>query len=69
MLEREREEIEKEVYEQFMKKISTMEVNILAYQDLLLTKDAELRTMEFKLNNTETLPSESALQGEINSLK
>ena len=47
-----------------------MEVNILAYQDLLLTKDAELKILEAKLLNQENAgPDQSALLSEIEQLK
>ena len=51
VLEREREEITKDVQREFRKRLADMEVNILAYQDLLLTKDAEIKTLEAKLLN------------------
>ena len=40
VLERERQEITEKVQREYTKKLKDMEINILAYQDLLLTKDA-----------------------------
>ena len=46
VLESEREEITQKVQREYRKKIADMEINILAYQDLLLTKDAEIKSLE-----------------------
>ena len=69
VLEREREEIKEDVKREFRKRLADMEVNILAYQDLLLTKDAEIKSLEAKLLTQETGPDESALLNEIEQLK
>lgn len=65
VLEREREEIKEDVKREFRKRLADMEVNILAYQDLLLTKDAEIKSLEAKLHTQETGPEESSLVTEI----
>ena len=70
VLEREREEITQDVQREFRKRLADMEVNILAYQDLLLTKDAELKILEAKLLNQDGAgPDQSALLSEIEQLK
>ena len=48
VLESERKEIEVRVRKEQKKQIADMEINILAYQDLLLTKDAEIKSLEAK---------------------
>ena len=69
VLERERDEITEDVRREFRKRLADMEVNILAYQDLLLTKDAEIRTFEAKLVHQETGDTASGLVSEIEQLK
>lgn len=69
VLEREREKITEDVKREYRKKLGDMEVNILAYQDLLLTKDAEIRTLEAELIHKEPNQDESALMAENEQLK
>jgi chromosome segregation ATPase len=52
LTERERKEIKKEVRAEFKKKIEELEANILAYQDLLMTKDAEISQLAERLRQS-----------------
>jgi hypothetical protein len=42
-----------------------MEINILAYQDLLLTKDSEIKGLEAQVRREVGTPDESASQTQI----
>ena len=45
-----------------------MEINILAYQDLLLTKDAQIKQLESQIIRQESPVDDSALELEIKNL-
>ena len=45
-----------------------MEINILAYQDLLLTKDAQIKQLESQIIRQEGPVDDSALELEIKNL-
>ena len=45
-----------------------MQINILAYQDLLLTKDAEIKGLEAQVRREVGTPDESASQAQIEEL-
>jgi len=52
LTERERKEIKKDLRFEFKKKIDELEANILAYQDLLMTKDAEISQLAERLRQS-----------------
>jgi hypothetical protein len=43
LMERERQELRKIIREEFRKRIEDLEANILAYEDLLITKEEDIR--------------------------
>ena len=53
---------------EFKKKLADMEINILAYQDLLLTKDAQIKQLESQIIRQEGPVDDSALELEIKNL-
>lgn len=50
LIERERQELRKVLREEFRKRIEDLEANILAYQDLLITKEDEIHTLSVQLS-------------------
>ena len=68
VLERERQEITEKVRGEYKKKLADMKINILAYQDLLLTKDDQIKRLEAQVRREIGAPDESASQTQIEEL-
>ena len=68
VLERERQEITEKVQGEYKKKLADMKINILAYQDLLLTKDDQIKRLEAQVRREVGTPDESASQTQIEEL-
>ena len=68
VLERERQEITEKVRGEYKKKLADMKINILAYQDLLLTKDDQIKRLEAQVRREFGTPDESASQTQIEEL-
>ena len=69
VLDRERKLIKLQFQKLFKKQIQDLEANVLAYQDLLLTKEVSIKRMERDLFERETDNKHAHLQAEIFNLK
>ena len=49
LMDRERQELRKIIREEFRKRIEDLEANILAYEDLLITKEEDIRLLMLQL--------------------
>lgn len=54
LLERERQELRKIIREEFRKRIEDLEANILAYEDLLITKEEDIRLLLLQISKSIT---------------
>ena len=45
--------MKKSIREEFKKRVEELEANILAYQDLLITKEEEINTLTKKITSSE----------------
>lgn len=54
LLERERQELRKNIREEFRKRIEDLEANILAYEDLLITKEEDIRLLLLQISKSIT---------------
>ena len=68
VLETERVLMKKQILKEFKKQITDLEANVLAYQDLLMTKELEIQKLEEKLRVTSSV-DESPLKLTIESLQ
>lgn len=50
LTEKERQELRKSIRDEFRKRIEELEANILAYQDLLITKEEEISILSSTLS-------------------
>ena len=68
VLDNERALMKKQILKEFKKQITDLEANVLAYQDLLMTKELEIQKLEEKLRVTASV-DESPLKLTIESLQ
>ena len=68
VLDRERQLIKVQFEKLYKKQIQELEANVLAYQDLLMTKELSIKKLEKDCIET-TVPDTTALQVELSNLK
>lgn len=69
VLDRERKLIKAQFQKLFKKQIQDLEANVLAYQDLLLTKEVMIKRFEKDLLNSKIENTQAHLIAEIHNLK